>query len=221
MRVPMERTPPAPLRDLAVPVRPTRTAIPNLAQPVARQIEASSPSHGLRRWPPTRRQAVAIEVLFSTCRGRAVATDVAPHPPGPSCTRTRRSRAHLLARRHRHHPMVAHLFRCCAACQLPGSRGWVCRRRRTQCVERGRGRQSGAVPRTARNLIVGVILLLERGRQGSCHGLECRDRRVELLPHRLHLGSGGASAMVTVIGPAWPFRRSPLNHPHPGSPVPA
>ena len=83
MRAPMERTPPAPLRDLAAPVRPTRTAIANLAQPVARQIESSSPSHGLRRWPPTRRQAVAIEVLFSTCRGRAVATDVAPHPPRP------------------------------------------------------------------------------------------------------------------------------------------
>ena len=221
MRAPMERTPPAPLRDLAAPVRPTRTAIANLAQPVARQIESSSPSHGLRRWPPTRRQAVAIEVLVSPCCGQPMSLLT---PPGPPCTRTRPTRAHLLARRHRHHPTVAQLFRCpgrCAACQLPGSRGWLRRWRRTQCVERGRGRQSGAVPRTARNLIVGVILLRERRRQGSRHGLECRDRRVELLPHRLHLGSGGASAMVTVIGPSWSFRRSPLNHPHPGSPVPA
>ena len=44
---------------------------------------------------------------------------------------------------------------------------------------------------------------------------------MELLPHWLHLGSGGASAMVTVIGPAYTFCRSPFNHPPPGSPVPA
>jgi hypothetical protein len=72
---------------------------------------------GVKRW---RWRSPFRRVVGGQWRPMAILT-----PPGPPCTRTRPSCAHLLARRHRHHPTVAQLFSCPGRSSCPG-RGVGC-----------------------------------------------------------------------------------------------